>query len=204
MAGIREKKKKRTQNEILDAANRLFSKKGYTETTIEEIAELAEVGVGTVYNYFSSKGGLLVAYMAQETDQIHRTGLKILSNPGKSPEKAVNKLLETYSKGFFKFDRNLLKEMFVLSFSQPGAMVDDFLQQDMILIRQITELLLKFQETGKIAKDLPADQAAMILYSNFGVILMFNLGGLLDDKTVMKQIEISTNLIFRNWKAERE
>lgn len=40
---------------ILEAASKIFSEKGYHMTTVEEIAKEAEVGKGTIYQYFSSK-----------------------------------------------------------------------------------------------------------------------------------------------------
>lgn len=40
---------------ILEAAQVVFARKGYYLAKIEEIAELAEVGKGTVYEYFTSK-----------------------------------------------------------------------------------------------------------------------------------------------------
>ncbi|MDW8002583.1 MAG: TetR/AcrR family transcriptional regulator [Deltaproteobacteria bacterium] len=45
--------------EILNAASNLFSKKGYVETTIDEIANLAGVTKGGVYYYFDSKADIL-------------------------------------------------------------------------------------------------------------------------------------------------
>ncbi|HSV96823.1 MAG TPA: TetR/AcrR family transcriptional regulator [Spirochaetota bacterium] len=45
---------------LLKAAESLFAEKGYNETSIEEIASLAEVSPGTVYFYFANKEDLLV------------------------------------------------------------------------------------------------------------------------------------------------
>ena len=41
--------------EILDAAMRLFSERGFERTTVDEIATLANVGKGTIYLYFENK-----------------------------------------------------------------------------------------------------------------------------------------------------
>ncbi len=40
---------------ILEAAQLVFARKGYYQAKMEEIADLAEVGKGTVYEYFTSK-----------------------------------------------------------------------------------------------------------------------------------------------------
>jgi len=49
------------QKQILDAALSVFSKKGYGEATIPDIAREAGVAVGTIYNYYESKRDLLVS-----------------------------------------------------------------------------------------------------------------------------------------------
>ena len=43
---------------ILTIARQQFEKKGYSKTSMREIAELAGVGVGNIYNYFTSKDEL--------------------------------------------------------------------------------------------------------------------------------------------------
>lgn len=40
---------------ILAVAKLQFGQKGYSKTSMREIAELAGVGVGNIYNYFASK-----------------------------------------------------------------------------------------------------------------------------------------------------
>jgi len=53
--GLREQKKQKAQDSILQNAGNLFLTKGYAGTTLEEIAARAEIGVGTLYNYYDSK-----------------------------------------------------------------------------------------------------------------------------------------------------
>ena len=55
MPTLRERKKRKTNEAIVAEAARLFMSKGFAETTIDEIAAAAEVGVGTLYNYYKSK-----------------------------------------------------------------------------------------------------------------------------------------------------
>lgn len=47
------------RNQILDAATKLFAEKGFHHSTVGEIANLAGVGKGTVYEYFPSKKDVL-------------------------------------------------------------------------------------------------------------------------------------------------
>ena len=60
-AGRRERKKLDTRRRILRAAFELFQEKGFDATTVEEISERADVGKGTVFNYFPQKAAFLVA-----------------------------------------------------------------------------------------------------------------------------------------------
>ena len=53
--GLREKKAARTRQQIVDAALDLFLAHGFEQTTMEEIAERAEIGSSTLYRYFASK-----------------------------------------------------------------------------------------------------------------------------------------------------
>jgi len=43
---------------ILQAAEIIFSRKGYVQATLDEIIELADTGKGTVYKYFGNKDNL--------------------------------------------------------------------------------------------------------------------------------------------------
>jgi AcrR family transcriptional regulator len=58
--GLRERKKQKTKAAIQRAAIRLFKKRGYEETTIEQIAAAAEISPSTFFNYFPSKEDVVI------------------------------------------------------------------------------------------------------------------------------------------------
>src|ERR1700730_16574561 len=58
----RQRQAAQTRADILQAARRLFSARGYVATTIEAIAAEAEVAEATVYAGFGSKRGILLAF----------------------------------------------------------------------------------------------------------------------------------------------
>ena len=60
----RERKKVAVRSQILSTAIELFSRRGLDAVTIDEIAAAADVGKGTVYNYFTTKEDIVVAFMA--------------------------------------------------------------------------------------------------------------------------------------------
>jgi AcrR family transcriptional regulator len=61
MVGLRERQKEDRRNRILRAAHTLFAKSGYERTTIEAIAEAAQVSGVTVHNYYGTKSNVLLA-----------------------------------------------------------------------------------------------------------------------------------------------
>ena len=58
--GLRERKKARTRALIQAEALRLFREQGYDDTSIEQIAEAAEVSPSTVFRYFPTKPDLVI------------------------------------------------------------------------------------------------------------------------------------------------
>lgn len=67
--GRLERRKAKTKAAIVAAASKLFHERGYEETSIQHIAELADTGVGTLYGYFASKDNILREVLQTERDE---------------------------------------------------------------------------------------------------------------------------------------
>ena len=59
-AGLRERKKAKTRAAIRDHAMRLFEEQGYAATTVDQIAEAAEVSPSTFFRYFPTKEDVIL------------------------------------------------------------------------------------------------------------------------------------------------
>ncbi|HHY15447.1 MAG TPA: TetR/AcrR family transcriptional regulator [Firmicutes bacterium] len=66
----RERKKIESRARILKAARALFQGKDYDSTSVEEIAERADVSKSTFFNYFPTKESLLDSIAADEVEEI--------------------------------------------------------------------------------------------------------------------------------------
>jgi AcrR family transcriptional regulator len=69
MPGLRDRKKARRRDEIVSAARDLFARQGIDATTMADIAAAAGVSSPTVFNYFGSKDGILIAMIAEGTQE---------------------------------------------------------------------------------------------------------------------------------------
>jgi AcrR family transcriptional regulator len=88
---LRERKKQQNRTRILEAARDLFQSQGFDDTSVEQIAEMAEVSRGTFFNYFSTKDALLGAIADQELTWLqHRVETDLASVPS-----AVTKIRRT-------------------------------------------------------------------------------------------------------------
>lgn len=57
--GLRERKKARLREQIIDTAVRLFRKRGYEETRIDDIVQILEISQPTFFRYFPTKDAVL-------------------------------------------------------------------------------------------------------------------------------------------------
>src|ERR1700694_4217732 len=102
----RQRRREETSEKLFVAAMELFSRKGFAQTTVEDITKAADVGKGTFFNYFPSKEHVL-GYLAgkqQGTVRDHLAlareaklpseevltslGRSLIRFPGKSPQLA--------------------------------------------------------------------------------------------------------------------
>ena len=98
MTGLRARQKADRHQRILQAAAELFRSSGYEGAKIEAIAALAEVSIGTIYNYYENKGDLLVAIVAMEVNEVLNAGRLVIENPPADVAKAETGEVEAHER----------------------------------------------------------------------------------------------------------
>lgn len=100
------------QRDILSSAERLFASKGFHATTIDEIAEKAGYGVGTIYLYFKDKQNLYFSLIYQKFAELI-TKIESEANKYKDVFEKIRAIIETQFSFFNKnkyFFRIFIKE----------------------------------------------------------------------------------------------
>lgn len=95
--GIKERKdreKKERRREIILAASELFLEKGYTFTTIEDIADKVELSTGTIYQYFKNKEELFASVNILGNSIILNEVEKAIGDNTLSPEQKIIQIKE--------------------------------------------------------------------------------------------------------------
>ncbi|NJD52165.1 MAG: TetR/AcrR family transcriptional regulator [Candidatus Methanoperedens sp.] len=88
----RDRKKLQVQKSIVDIALKLFIEKGIEKTTVAEIMEKADFGIGTFYNYFQSKEDILKYVLAQKIDEAKKL-LEELNQSPVNPSQKITQIL---------------------------------------------------------------------------------------------------------------
>ena len=110
--GLRARKKLKTREAIRRAAFRLFDEKGYANTTVEQIADAAEVSPSTFFRYFPSKESVL---LADDMDPIILEALARQPaelSPVAAVRKAVQEAFATMSEAQWEVERTRQRLMF--------------------------------------------------------------------------------------------
>ena len=75
---------KKIRERIIKSATRNFSKKGYSNTSMNTIADSAKISKGGMYHYFTSKEELFLAVIFQESETNLEKGATLFKKKGKT------------------------------------------------------------------------------------------------------------------------
>jgi AcrR family transcriptional regulator len=104
--GLRERKKLKTRRAIQDHALRLFREQGYEATTVEQIAEAAEVSPSTFFRYFPTKEDTI---LTDEYDPLIVSSLRA-QPPELTPAAAARNTMHELVSGLLADDRQRVLE----------------------------------------------------------------------------------------------
>jgi TetR/AcrR family transcriptional regulator len=89
------------RTQLLDAAEHVFGRKGFHETTLKEVADLAEFSVGSVYSFFENKDDLFRQIFVRRGEQFMPGLHGILDETARDPVEQLHRLID-FEIGFFR------------------------------------------------------------------------------------------------------
>lgn len=165
--GLREKKKARTKQAILMNAHKLLSAKDYNEITMDEIAEASDIAVGTLYNYFRSKGDLLLSLINESDDDYLMEARNLIRDSDAPAESRLTDLMVLASE--FCVDRlskstwrHVSAAALANADSDMGRMYAETSEKHLAMV---IDLMRRLKVSGEIGAEVDADAAAMTIFS---------------------------------------
>ncbi|GFZ78074.1 hypothetical protein GCM10011403_21410 [Pseudohongiella nitratireducens] len=193
--GLRERKKLLRLKRIVSAARELFMKKGFSSTTIQDIAAEADVGLGTLYLYAKSKEDLLV--MVFKSDII---GMIEESYAQIDPEAPFLDQLMVFFECHIRYhghdkslSRTVLKE---LSFSITEQRREDIDQITRRTYGKLIKLIEAARKSGRLEKDLYTGTAAWSSFALYYHLLQGYLCDFHDEAEFRKSLRNGLSVIF--------
>jgi AcrR family transcriptional regulator len=171
-------KKDSTRTQILSVAADLFAQQGYEQTSIDEIAQKADIAKGTFYYHFESKEDVVRALRKDSFINTIDAALESL-NSGSSPLRVIEQVFleraawteknPDLTKVFFeqRIHQFLFRENDAFVFpgiNTPGKSSE---KEGMRFFQLIYELVLAGQEKKEIRKDIDASELTQIIIATF-------------------------------------
>ncbi|WP_405907497.1 MULTISPECIES: TetR/AcrR family transcriptional regulator [unclassified Streptomyces] len=162
--GRRERKRRQVRDQLYAAALDLFVTQGYESTTMEQIAEAADVARATVFNHFSQKVGFLEEWGARRRARV----AEILGS-SQLEDLSTGDQLRRYLREMAELNIASRPETTVLM--DAGARVGSLLH-DRSLEIELAKISERGRQRGELRTGVDADQVgAMLAASYFSTVL---------------------------------
>lgn len=165
--GLRERKKEQSRRGILAAAHELFLRQEYDETTMEQIAEEANVAVGTVYNYFTSKGVLLLSLIEDSDQKYIQEGNALVADPPADTQEALTTIMVLATEHCVRqLGKSIWRHVLAATMTSAGSAFSH--QYEVTTSRHetlVVDMMAALQRRGDIDRRIDPADAAHFLFS---------------------------------------
>lgn len=150
--GLRERKKAKLRQQIIDTAIRLFRKNGYENTRVEDIVQVLEISQPTFFRYFPSKDAVVrdvgVRGIGCITEQLQSE----LANEATTAEH-LRRLYGSLAH-LTEADRPLWRAV-VLSGAMDPVRSPEMKEHDTVIMGLLRDILSQGQKRGEITREFP-------------------------------------------------
>jgi|SRR5271170_4863969 len=187
----RQRRSAETRERLFRAALNLFGRKGFAETTVEDITNAADVGKGTFFNYFPSKEHLLIAFSDMQIGKLQAAvesmrhsnepmqaflaalSVRLTEEPARAPD-VVRAILQA------NLSSSSVRSVMQAKHARAEAL--------------LTELVQIGQDRGEFRRDLSALELAQVFrQTTFGTLLLWSVYG---DASLPERIHTALNVLW--------
>ena len=155
---------------ILDAAVRVFARKGFYATRVSEVAKAAGVADGTIYLYFKSKDDLLVSLFEHRIERL-LTYLDTELPRGASATHKLQRVIELQL-GLLEGERDLAEVVTVILRQSTKLMKEYAAPKFTAYFDAIARVVAEGQATGELRPDISPHLAARAIFGALDAITM--------------------------------
>jgi AcrR family transcriptional regulator len=166
--GLRERKKARLRQEIIDTAVRMFRKRGYEKTRIDDIVQALEISQPTFFRYFPSKDAVLGEVGRRGFACITDHMRKELSSKATTAEH-LRRLYRELAR-FAEADRPLW-EAVVLSGAMDPVRSPNMRERKECALGLLREILDQGQNRGEVSRAFPVEHLAEFMEGLYNTIV---------------------------------
>ncbi len=157
----REREKRRLREEVIGAAAELFSARSYEKTSVQQIAEKAEISVGTIYNLFEGKDSIFEGMLVMIGENIN-SEVEDIVNSVSDPVERIRSVMNTYLDFCLKYKDFMLIIHNENPMKMKGMMKDFLLRQ----VDRIESLFSDAIDAGLLAEIDPH----LLALASFGYV----------------------------------
>ena len=198
MTGLREQHKADRTRRILQAASEMFRDQGYDAVRIEDIALRAEVSAGTCYNYFSTKGDILLAIVSMEVEEVVAAGQSVIDAPPNAIAEALDALIRLYyDHSLHYLSKAMWRTAMALSIAAPDTPFSQrYTALDAMLARQVSDLVAALQRRGIARADADAVVLGQMIFHDLNQRFM---AFVTDDAMPLAGLHHASHAATKNW-----
>jgi len=152
--GRRERRSRELRDRIYRAAQTLFLETGFAATTVNQIAETADVAQATFFNHFQSKAAILRAMTEEVFGHLDVLMTEVLSHPG-TPQERIRCFARRVADEILAV-RGLAKDV-MLELHQIGMQSGDLAPHLAGMREPFERMLREGQQDGTVRTDLDAE-----------------------------------------------
>jgi len=149
---INKKEKNNKYHLILKAAVKVFSRQGFYQSTVAQIAREAGVADGTIYLYFKNKDDILVQFFSYRTKQVFERFRAEVNKSDNSLDKLRNLIRRHLTE--FQRDRDMAVVYQVETHQNSRLAEDQIREMSQMYQDLVSEIVETGQQEGRIRKDL--------------------------------------------------